>query len=205
MSSLDTEQAEHVPGPAYSTRASVKSHEPVDAGKLEVRAVRLGYDRVPVIESLDLSFEPGKFTAIIGPNGCGKSTLLSALARLLKPTSGQILLGDLAIDSFKPKAYAREVSLLSQQAVAPSGITVAQLVSRGRFPHQGRLRKTVRKMRRQFTRRCCLLGLWTWRHGDFLIYPAVNVNAFGWPPLWPSKRQSCYWMSRPRIWTLRIK
>jgi len=139
MSSLDTEQAEHVPGPAYSTRASVKSHEPVDAGKLEVRAVRLGYDRVPVIESLDLSFEPGKFTAIIGPNGCGKSTLLSALARLLKPTSGQILLGDLAVDSFKPKAYAREVSLLSQQAVAPSGITVAQLVSRGRFPHQGLL------------------------------------------------------------------
>lgn len=107
--------------------------------RLQVEAVRLGYDRKPVIDCLDLSFEPGKFTAIIGPNGCGKSTLLSALARLLKPSAGQILLGEKAIDSFKPKAYAREVSLLSQQAVAPSGITVAQLVSRGRFPRQGLL------------------------------------------------------------------
>ncbi|MFJ2618017.1 ABC transporter ATP-binding protein [Glutamicibacter sp. NPDC087344] len=138
MSALETEHTQQA-AQAQSPGAAARTPVPKPAPRLEVRGVQLGYDHKPVIQSLDASFEPGKFTAIIGPNGCGKSTLLSALARLLKPSAGQVLLGGKPIDSFKPKAYAREVSLLSQQAIAPSGITVAQLVSRGRFPHQGLL------------------------------------------------------------------
>ncbi|WP_345473976.1 ATP-binding cassette domain-containing protein [Glutamicibacter ectropisis] len=139
MTSLETEQTQYDQRAMPAAKDAVGHGAPTNSKGLKVQALSLGYDRKTVIDALDLSFEPGKFTAIIGPNGCGKSTLLSALARLLKPSAGQIFLGDKAIDSFKPKAYAREVSLLSQQAVAPSGITVAQLVSRGRFPHQGLL------------------------------------------------------------------
>ncbi|UYQ78759.1 ABC transporter ATP-binding protein [Glutamicibacter sp. JL.03c] len=139
MKKLDTEQRPYEQGAVSGAPDATEYRDSETSRRLQVQGVRLGYDRKPVIDSLDLSFEPGKFTAIIGPNGCGKSTLLSAMARLLKPSAGQILLGGVALDAFKPKAYAREVSLLSQQAVAPSGITVAQLVSRGRFPHQGLL------------------------------------------------------------------
>lgn len=131
MSALGTEPAQQA---ADAVRAGMVARKP--APRLEVQGVQLGYGREPVIDCLDASFEAGKFTAIIGPNGCGKSTLLSALARLLKPMAGRVLLDGNPIASYKPKAYAREVSLLSQQAIAPSGITVAQLVARGRFPHQ---------------------------------------------------------------------
>ncbi|NUR24803.1 MAG: ABC transporter ATP-binding protein, partial [Catenulispora sp.] len=80
-------------------------------------------------------------TVVIGPNGCGKSTLLRALARLLRPAAGAVLLDGTAIARLPTRQVARTVGLLPQSPTAPDGITVAELVARGRHPHQGLLRR----------------------------------------------------------------
>ncbi|MEO6529834.1 MAG: ABC transporter ATP-binding protein [Specibacter sp.] len=101
----------------------------------------LGYDGRQISTGLEVVIPPGSFTAIIGPNACGKSTLLRALSRLLKPTAGDVLLEGRDIHSYKTRDVARRLALLPQQSSAPDGITVADLVARGRFPHQGLLRQ----------------------------------------------------------------
>ncbi len=83
----------------------------------------------------------GSFTVIIGPNACGKSTALRALARLLPPKSGRVVLDGRAIHSYRAKEVARILGLLPQGSIAPDGITVADLVARGRYPHQSLFRQ----------------------------------------------------------------
>lgn len=78
-----------------------------------------------------------QITAIVGANACGKSTLLRCLSRLLRPDRGQVLLDGKDIHQLPPRALARQLGLLPQSPVAPEGITVVDLVSRGRHPHQG--------------------------------------------------------------------
>ncbi|MEX3611456.1 ABC transporter ATP-binding protein [Rothia sp. LK2588] len=107
------------------------------SSQLRVRNVNLGYGSTPVIRDLSLDIPEGRITAIIGPNGCGKSTLLRGIARLLKPSAGSITLDGNDVFGFRGKEFARRVGLLPQSPVAPEGITVADLVSRGRFPYQG--------------------------------------------------------------------
>jgi iron complex transport system ATP-binding protein len=104
--------------------------------RLEADAVTLAYGDRTVVEQLDLDITPGRITAIVGANGCGKSTLLRALARLMAPTQGRILLDGEPIGSRGSKQVARVVGLLPQSPLAPEGITVADLVGRGRHPHQ---------------------------------------------------------------------
>lgn len=99
--------------------------------------ITVGYDDAPIIEDLSHTFTAGKVTSIIGSNGCGKSTLLRALARLLKPTSGSVRLGEKELTSYSSKDLARMVGVLPQSMVAPDGISVADLVGRGRTPHHG--------------------------------------------------------------------
>ena len=113
--------------------------EPVN--RLATRNLTLGYDRRPVVRDLDVEIPDRSFTVIIGANGCGKSTLLRALARVLKPTSGSVLLDGKEIGGHPSRHVARTVGLLPQSPVTPDGITVAELVGRGRFPHQGALRR----------------------------------------------------------------
>lgn len=109
--------------------------------RLRAEDVTLSYDRTPIISSLSTAIPDGSFTVIIGPNACGKSTLLRGLSRLLTPMSGQVILDGKAITSLPAKDVARRLGLLPQSAIAPDGITVADLVSRGRYPHQGLLRQ----------------------------------------------------------------
>ena len=92
-----------------------------------------------------LSDPDSGFTAIVGPNACGKSTLLRALARMLKPRAGSVLLDGVAIGSLPTRDVARRLGLLPQSATAPDGITVADLVARGRHPHQRLLRPWSRE------------------------------------------------------------
>ncbi|MFI6484774.1 ABC transporter ATP-binding protein [Nonomuraea sp. NPDC050663] len=96
----------------------------------------IGYDGRTISERLSVVIPDGSFTAIIGPNGCGKSTLLRALARVLTPSSGTVLLDGKAIGAYKSKEVARRVGLLPQTSLAPDGIRVADLVARGRAPYQ---------------------------------------------------------------------
>jgi iron complex transport system ATP-binding protein len=103
---------------------------------VEAVDLTLGYDRLLVSEGLSLELPAGSFTAIIGPNACGKSTLLRALARLLAPRGGVVLLDGRDLRERSARALARELGLLPQSATAPDGIRVADLVARGRYPHQ---------------------------------------------------------------------
>jgi iron complex transport system ATP-binding protein len=95
----------------------------------------------PVVADLDLEVPEGKITCIVGPNACGKSTLLRALARLLRPAGGAVLLNGEQIHRLPTRAVARQVGLLPQAPVAPEGLLVEDLVARGRHPHQRLLRQ----------------------------------------------------------------
>jgi ABC-type cobalamin/Fe3+-siderophores transport system ATPase subunit len=108
---------------------------------LSAKNLTVGYDKKTISEHLDLDVPDGRFTAIIGPNACGKSTLLRALSRLLKPTRGEVLLDGRDINSRPAREVARRLGLLPQTSIAPDGITVAELVARGRFPHQKLIRQ----------------------------------------------------------------
>ncbi len=109
--------------------------------RLAADGVRLAYGDKVVVSDLDLQLTDGSFTAIVGPNGCGKSTLLRALGRLLRPTAGAVLLDGRAITSTPTKEVAKVLGLLPQTPLAPEGLTVADLVARGRHPHQSWLRQ----------------------------------------------------------------
>ncbi|WP_394685997.1 ABC transporter ATP-binding protein [uncultured Microbacterium sp.] len=106
---------------------------------LTAESVTLGYGDRTIVDSLDLAVPPGRVTAIVGANACGKSTLLKAMARLLTPSAGQVLLDGRSIHRLPTKQVARVLGLLPQSPIAPDGIAVSDLVSRGRHPHQGAL------------------------------------------------------------------
>lgn len=101
----------------------------------------LCYDQRVVAEGLNVSIPDQSLTMIIGPNACGKSTLLRALSRMLKPAHGSVVLNGADIASYGTKEVARRLGLLPQTSIAPDGITVADLVARGRYPHQGFFRQ----------------------------------------------------------------
>lgn len=96
----------------------------------------LAYDERVIVDGLDVAIPGGKVTVIVGANACGKSTLLRGLARLLKPLGGTVHLEGADIHRMPTKQVARRLGLLPQAPTAPEGITVADLVSRGRHPHQ---------------------------------------------------------------------
>lgn len=112
---------------------------------LMAHQVALGYHKQALIPPTSLTIEKGQMTCIIGPNGCGKSTLLRALGGLLTPMSGRITLDDKALEQWPKKRLARRLSLLPQHPIAPEGISVKQLVSHGRYPHQGLLAQNSHK------------------------------------------------------------
>jgi len=104
--------------------------------ELRARELHLAYDGRTVVEDLHLTVPTGRVTAIVGANACGKSTLLRALARLLAPHKGVVELDGVALRSIPTRELARKVGILPQTPVAPEGLTVMDLVSRGRSPHQ---------------------------------------------------------------------
>ncbi|MFZ4894823.1 ABC transporter ATP-binding protein [Plantibacter sp. Mn2098] len=109
--------------------------------RLSVDGATLAYEKRVISKDLSIEIPDGSFTVIVGPNGCGKSTLLRGLSRLLKPSAGHVLLDGRDIHSIKTKEVAQTLGLLPQTSIAPDGITVADLVSRGRHPHQRMLRQ----------------------------------------------------------------
>ncbi|MGV9768275.1 ABC transporter ATP-binding protein [Microbacterium sp. NPDC003461] len=103
---------------------------------LEAHGLRAGYGAVTIVDGVDLALPPGKISVIVGANASGKSTLLKTLARLITPQAGSVVLDGAAIGEVPTKQLARTLGLLPQMPVAPEGIAVADLVSRGRHPHQ---------------------------------------------------------------------
>ncbi|WP_435742612.1 ABC transporter ATP-binding protein [Nocardioides sp. SYSU DS0663] len=117
---------------------SARRHAPVS---LVARGLSLAYDQRTVVHGVDLDVPAGRITAIVGANGCGKSTLLRGLGRLLRPSAGVVELGGRDLGRMRPRDVAALLGLLPQQPLAPEGITVADLVARGRHPHQGPFRR----------------------------------------------------------------
>jgi iron complex transport system ATP-binding protein len=115
--------------------------KPSPGSRLHVESATIGYDKRTISEGLSVAIPDRSFTVIVGPNACGKSTLLRGLSRLLKPSAGRVVLDGADINSYKTKEVARRVGLLPQSSTAPDGITVADLVARGRYPHQGFIRQ----------------------------------------------------------------
>jgi iron complex transport system ATP-binding protein len=108
---------------------------------LRATGLSVGYDGADVIDGLDLLVPSERVTAVVGANGCGKSTLLRALARLMRPRQGSVLLDGRSIYEQPSKAVARRLGMLPQSPVAPDGLTVEDVVARGRYPHQGLFRQ----------------------------------------------------------------
>ncbi|MEW2573553.1 ABC transporter ATP-binding protein [Streptomyces sp. NPDC047070] len=133
----DPGPASHPDGPAHADSHPRRS----TVNRLSAEDVTLAYDQRVIAERLSVEIPDNSFTVIVGPNACGKSTLLRALSRMLKPRQGRVLLDGHAIQSMPAKKVARTLGLLPQSSIAPDGITVGDLVGRGRYPHQGLLRQ----------------------------------------------------------------
>ncbi|MFG3579817.1 ABC transporter ATP-binding protein [Micromonospora chersina] len=103
---------------------------------LSTRDLVAGYEARTVLDGLDLDLPADAFTVIVGPNACGKSTLLRTMARLLTPRRGAVLLDGTAIRDLPTREVARRLGVLPQSPLVPEGITVADLVGRGRQPYQ---------------------------------------------------------------------
>ena len=112
--------------------------------RLRGENLTLAYDQRVVSHGLEVAVPDRSFTVIVGPNACGKSTLLRALSRMIRPAAGSVYLDGKLIHSYPSKEVARRLGLLPQTSVAPDGITVADLVARGRYPHQRFLRQWSR-------------------------------------------------------------
>ncbi|ANQ70977.1 ABC transporter ATP-binding protein [Rhodococcus sp. 008] len=109
--------------------------------RLRAEKIELRYADRTIVDELSLEIPDGGFTVVVGPNGCGKSTLLRALGRMLAPRSGRVVLDGNDIRSYRNKEVARRIALLPQSPLSPGAISVADLVSRGRYPYQSMLRQ----------------------------------------------------------------
>nr|MCW2728235.1 cobalamin/Fe(3+)-siderophore transporter ATP-binding protein [Aeromicrobium sp.] len=108
---------------------------------LRAENLTLGYSDTDIVTDLDVQIPDGRITVIVGANACGKSTLLRGLARLLTPRGGQVVLDGKSVQDMRSIDVAKVLGLLPQSPVAPDGITVGDLVGRGRYPHQGWFRR----------------------------------------------------------------
>lgn len=104
--------------------------------RLNTEELSIGYAEATIVKGLNLSIPTGKITALVGANGSGKSTILKTMARIMKPKSGTVMLDGKSIHSFSTKEVARQLAILPQNPTAPDGLTVSELVSYGRYPHQ---------------------------------------------------------------------
>lgn len=113
----------------------------MSGARLWARDLAVAYGTREVLHGVDLDVPDTRLTAIIGPNACGKSTLLRALARLLPASRGEVRVDDRPAGSYTAKEFARVIGMLPQTVSAPDGMSVADLVARGRYPHQSLLRQ----------------------------------------------------------------
>jgi len=126
---------------------------------LETRQLSAGYDKRVILQDITLGLQPGQITAIVGGNASGKSTLLRTLARILPVKAGRVYLDGKSIHEMPSSEVARIMGLLPQSPIAPEGITVADLVGRGRHPHHGLFSRWTREDDRVVTEALAATGI----------------------------------------------
>ncbi|MED1672274.1 ABC transporter ATP-binding protein [Pallidibacillus thermolactis] len=115
------------------------------AHTFQAEGITAGYENRTILHDVSINIPSNKISVLIGANGCGKSTLLKTMGRLIKPFSGQITLDGKPIDKIPPKQFAQVLGFLPQSPIVPEGITVTDLVGRGRYPHQKFLKGWTKK------------------------------------------------------------
>jgi iron complex transport system ATP-binding protein len=103
---------------------------------IETQHLTGGYNTKPVVRDINLALQTGEWLSLVGANGSGKSTFLKLLCRILNPTEGTVLLDGKAVRDLPPNVVAQKMAILPQQQTIPAGLSVYQLVSLGRTPHQ---------------------------------------------------------------------
>ncbi len=131
---------------------------------LAAEDLQVGYSNQTILKNLSIEIERGKVTALVGPNGSGKSTLLKTLARLLSPSSGKVYLNGVALKHLSTREIARQLAILPQNPIAPPGLTVAELVEQGRFPHVGPLQRLRPQDRSAIAEALTLTGMSEFAH-----------------------------------------
>ncbi|ALX67199.1 ABC transporter ATP-binding protein [Microbacterium sp. XT11] len=129
------------PSPTETGSVSRASDAAAGLSRLSAHSLTIGYDDRVITDSLSVAVPDRSFTVIVGPNACGKSTLLRGLSRLLRPRGGQVVLDGQDIHRLGARLVAKRLGLLPQSSLAPEGIRVADLVTRGRYPHQGLIQR----------------------------------------------------------------
>ena len=114
---------------------------------ISTKNLNISYGNLDIVKDLNLEIPKGKITTIIGANGCGKSTILKTIARIITPKSGDIFINKTNIKEQSSKDLAKTMAVLPQSPQAPKGLTVEELISYGRFPHQKGFGKMKMKMR----------------------------------------------------------
>jgi iron complex transport system ATP-binding protein len=135
--------------------------------RLEARSLSCAYainGRKAVLYDVDLTLHPGELVGLIGPNGAGKTTLLRALARLLRPQSGRVLLDGHDIWRLTPRQVAQRIGRVPQSANAAWPYTTEHVVRLGRYPHRGWLSPFNGKDAAAVDKMLTLLGLQSMRH-----------------------------------------
>jgi len=103
--------------------------------RAERATVRPQGSKHDAVRDVSLTIGQGEIVSLVGPNGSGKSTLLAALAGVLRPSQGRVLLSGRKIQRHGRRALARRIARLPQEPGCPEGVTVEQVVGFGRHPY----------------------------------------------------------------------
>lgn len=104
--------------------------------RLFAEKLNITYGDKVIVQDLQLQIPSEQITSLVGANGSGKSTLLKTMARIMKPNRGGVFLDGKSIHKMPTREVAKQLALLPQNPISPEGLTVSELVSYGRFPHQ---------------------------------------------------------------------
>ena len=105
----------------------------------DVRDLAVHIGSTAILHNINLAFNEGQVTALLGHNGSGKSTLLKTLARQIPASAGDVRLEGNAAKSLGARAFARIVGYLPQHPPGTDGLTVRELIALGRYPWRGPL------------------------------------------------------------------
>ncbi|BBA34271.1 iron(III) dicitrate ABC transporter, ATP-binding protein [Methylocaldum marinum] len=147
---------------------------------LRVENLCAGYGAKTVLNDLSVPIPPGRITAIVGANGCGKSTLLRCLARLHRPASGQVRLGNHELGALSTAALSRRIGFLPQFPQAPAGLRVASLLALGRHPHRRLLHRWSSEDEEAVQEALRLTDLTEFASNPWTRCPAASVSVPGW-------------------------